>query len=174
VRFQFVEPAEDFFDGLKVLYSYHEQFLARGRELLDLGDRIQGDGMTEEHAYQCVHLHCYYQRANPLHHQDEERVLFPLIVRRSFRVDGMIERLALDHQEIEEAWDQLARIIGCPEQIADREELKRLAVEFEKLQREHLTRENEDFFPAIEEWLTPEQRTEMGRKMASMRAPRRS
>ncbi|MGH8594702.1 MAG: hemerythrin domain-containing protein [Gammaproteobacteria bacterium] len=105
MRFQFVEPAEDFSDGLKVLYSYHEQFLERGRDLLDLVDRIQSDGMTEDHAYQCVHLHCYYQRANPLHHQDEERVLFPLIVQRSFLVDGMIERLALDHQEMEEAWD---------------------------------------------------------------------
>ncbi|MGH8652934.1 MAG: hemerythrin domain-containing protein [Gammaproteobacteria bacterium] len=174
MRFQFVEPAEDFSDGLKVLYSYHEQFLKRGRELLDLVDRIQSDGMTEEHAYQCVHLHCYYQRANPLHHQDEERVLFPLIVHRSFLVDGMIERLALDHQEIEEAWDELARIIGCPEQIADREKLKQRVLAFEKLQRQHVTRENEDFFPAIEEWLSPEQRTETGKEMASMRVLRRS
>ncbi|MGH8603107.1 MAG: hypothetical protein ACREXR_10155, partial [Gammaproteobacteria bacterium] len=81
---------------------------------------------------------------------------------------------ALDHQEIEEAWDELARIIGCPEQIADRQKLKQRLLEFEKLQRKHVTRENEDFFPAIEEWLIPEQRTEMGSKMASMRALRRS
>ncbi|MGH8601941.1 MAG: hemerythrin domain-containing protein [Gammaproteobacteria bacterium] len=112
MQFQFIEPAEDFSDGLNVLYSYHQQFLERGRELLALVDRIQSDGMNEEHAYQCVQLHCYYQRANPLHHQDEERVLFPLIVQRSFLIDGMIERLALDHEEIEEAWVELAPLLS--------------------------------------------------------------
>ncbi|MGH8615656.1 MAG: hemerythrin domain-containing protein [Gammaproteobacteria bacterium] len=173
MRFQFIEPAENFSDGLKVLYSYHEQFLERGGELLVLVDRIQSDGMTEEHAYQCVQLHCYYQRANALHHQDEEQVLFPLIVHRSFLIDGMIERLVLDHEEIEEAWVELAPLLGSPEQIVDREKLKRLALEFEKLQREHVTRENEDFFPTLEERLAPEQRIEMGEKMANLRQPGR-
>ena len=173
MQFQFLEPTEDFSDGLKVLYSYHEQFLERGRELLALVGRIISDGMNEQHAYQCVQLHCFYQRANALHHQDEERVLFPLIVHRSFLIDGMIERLALDHEEIEEAWVELAPMLGRPEHIVDREKLKRLALEFEKLQREHVTRENEDFFPTLEERLGPEQRIEMGEKMANLRKPGR-
>ncbi|MGH9877723.1 MAG: hemerythrin domain-containing protein, partial [Nitrososphaerales archaeon] len=114
-----------------MLYSYHEQFLERGRELLVLVDRIQSNGVNEEQAYQCVQLHCFYQCANSLHHQDEEQVLFPLIVHRLYLVDGMIERLALDHEEIEEAWAELAPLLGGPEQIVDREKLKRLALEFE-------------------------------------------
>ena len=58
-------------------------------------------GLDEAGTAEAVRLAEWYEKAMPLHHRDEERALFPRIVNRSFLIDGMIERLALDHDEIE-------------------------------------------------------------------------
>ena len=47
--------------------------------------------------------------------------------------------------------------------------MQRVAIEFEKIQREHLLRENEDFLAKIETTLGPAQLIEMGGKMAALR-----
>jgi hemerythrin-like domain-containing protein len=40
---------------------------------------------------------------------------------------------------------------------------------FERGLREHIEREDLDFFPEIERWLSPDQRAEAGRRMAQLR-----
>ncbi len=77
-------------------------------------------------------------------------------------IDGMLERLTLDHEKIEEAREALAKRLSQPEQMSDFGEMQTLAREFEKVLREHLTRENEDFLPPIEALLGAEQRLEAG------------
>jgi Uncharacterized conserved protein len=169
MEFRFIDPARDFSDGMQVLHTYHKELLVVGEQLLTLAQDIRDYGMNEVRANQCVHLHGFYMRANLLHHQDEEKALFPLLVNRSFLIDGMIERLALDHEEIEEAWDELAAMLGRPEHIADKDKLIEVAQVFEKLQRQHLNRENEDFFPNIAKLLGPDQPVLMGKTMARLR-----
>lgn len=169
MKFRFIDPATDFTDGLEVLQVYHDDLLARGRDLLELADSMHNEGMNEATAYQCVEFHNYYTRANRLHHQDEEHALFPAIVNRSFLIDGMIERLTLDHEEIEEAWDDLSHLLATPEKITTAGKLKRLAEEFEKVQREHLVRENEDFLERVATELFSDERAAIGRKMAMLR-----
>ena len=56
-----------------------------------------------------------------------------------------------------------------PEAIKDFDRLQILAVEFEKLQREHLNREDEDFSPLVKAVLNNEQREQVGVKMAELR-----
>ena len=90
MKFKFIDPVKDFSNGLQVLRSYHEDFLARGAQLLILVEDIRKYGMNESCANQSIEFHSYYTRANKLHHQDEECALFPLIVNRSFLIDGMI------------------------------------------------------------------------------------
>lgn len=169
MEFRFIDPVRDFSDGMAALRHYHEDFLVRGKRLLALAKMIDADGINESLAYQCVEMHCYYTRANNLHHRDEEHVLFPLIVNRSELVDGMIERLALDHEEIERSWCVLAEFLSRPECITNSNALLAAAADFEKLQREHLLRENEDFLPYIEKLLDKDQHAVIGRKMAAMR-----
>lgn len=169
MEFRYIEPATDFTHGLRVLYAYHDSLLQQGERLLALSRAIGKQGMDEELAHQSVQLHVYYTRANFLHHQDEERALFPLVINRSSLIDGMIERLGLDHEEIEAAWRALAVELSAPERIDNPRRLLDLAVEFELLQRRHLIRENEDFFPQVAKRLTPAQCAQMGRFMARMR-----
>jgi len=170
MQIRFHDPASDFSDGLAVIRAYHDSLLAQGRRLLELVSEIETHGLDAGRANRLVELYAYYQRANVLHHQDEERALFPAVVGRDLLVDGMIERLGLDHEEIEEAWrvleiDLKAMLMGhsTPPHVGEK------ADRFEKLQREHLLRENEDFLPLAGDKLSREQRGRIGRVMAAMR-----
>jgi hemerythrin-like domain-containing protein len=111
----------------------------------------------------------WYENAMPLHHRDEERALFPRIVNRYFLIDGMIERLALDHDEIEAAWGELAPLLRHPEEITNPKRLSQVAHPFEKLLREHIVRENEDFFPNLGAFLASDRRREIGLDMMRLR-----
>lgn len=170
MEFRFDDPARDFSDGLEVLRCYHRAFLKIGEDLLELAREIRREGMNEARANRCVEFHCFYTRANLLHHRDEELALFPALAgQRSPLLDGMVERLALDHEEIEEAWEVLARHLGRPEHLADGARLLSCAREFEVLQREHLEREDSDFLPRVEALLDGGQRAAIGRTMLGLR-----
>ena len=169
MEIRFTDPVNDFANGIRVLRTYHDDFIVRGEQLLRLTEAIYKNGMTGSFATRCIEIHSYYTRANKLHHQDEEVALFPAIVNQSFLLDGMIERLTLDHEEIEETWDELAVMLGNPEQLTGVGKLKRIASEFEKKQREHLVRENEDFLAHVEKILGQEQLVTLGKKMAALR-----
>ncbi len=169
MEFHFTDPATDFSDGVRVIQVYHEDLLTRGQALLTLVDTLRQEGMSESRANQCIDAHCYYTHASSLHHQDEEKGLFPLVVDQSPLIDGMLERLTLDHEEIEEAWETLASWLSNPEQINDFPRMQTLAREFEKVLREHLIRENEDFLPPVEKLLGAKQRLEAGGIMRQLR-----
>jgi hemerythrin-like domain-containing protein len=91
-----------------------------------------------------------------------------MIVNRSFLIDGMLERLVLDHDEIEDLWTDLGGWLqttdGPPARYLE------LAPRFEKILRTHIEREDTDFFPVIIELLTPEQPRELGKGMAQLRS----
>lgn len=169
MQFKYTEPATDFSDGLVALKAYHEDFLARGGKLLQLVAELKTQDMNADYANQCMAMYCHYEHANHLHHQDEELALFPLLVNYSALIDGMIERLMLDHEEIEKAWSALAVQLKQPEAIKDFAHLQALAIEFEKLQREHLNREDEDFSPQVKAILSQDQRAQVGVRMAELR-----
>ncbi|MCK5828795.1 MAG: hemerythrin domain-containing protein [Methylococcales bacterium] len=169
MEFKFTDPATDFSSGLQVITDYHQDFLARGLQLVELTKTIQKQGMTEDLANQCMDMYCHYSHATILHHKDEEEGLFPLLVDQSSLVIGMIERLIMDHEEIEESWAALSSRLSNPQDITNFDHLVHLTVEFEKILRDHLTREDEDFSPQIKKLLTAEQLEEAGKKMSKLR-----
>ena len=165
----FQDPATDFSDGLKVLLAYHERFLVEGQRLVAFAATLAQQGLDEAGVAEALRRAEWYENAMPLHHRDEERALFPRIVNRSFLIDGMIERLALDHDEIEASWGELAPLLRHPEEIANPKRLSQVAHPFEKLLREHIVRENEDFFPKLEALLASDRRCDIGLDMARLR-----
>ena len=169
MKFQFTDPATDFSDGLKVIKDYHQSLLQKGDTLLSLVDEIKQQGMNEALANRCIDLHCFYFHANRLHHLDEEEALFPLLADHSHLYSGMMDLLTQDHEEIEYDWQLLAQLLGTPEKITDNNELQKLAIEFEKKQRKHLVREEEDFLPKIELILSLTQKQQAGQKMSALR-----
>lgn len=169
MEFRFTDPATDFSHGLAVIRCYHDDLLATGEDLLKLAIRVQHRGVDEATAYRCMALFSHYQLTNPLHHRDEENCLFPLLLEHSLLMDAMLERLTLDHEEIETWWDELAKMLAAPEQVKDGDRFMELAYTFERLQREHLVRENQDFLPEVEKLLKPAQIRAVGLKMAALR-----
>ena len=169
MEFKFTDPATDFSNGIQVLQDYHQDFLARGTQLVALANNIKRNGMTEDLANQCMDMYCHYSHATHLHHKDEEEGLFPLLVEQSSLVIGMIERLMMDHEEIEESWNTLSTRLSNPVQITNFDLLLHQTIEFEKLLREHLTREDEDFSPQIKKILSTEQIEQAGKKMSELR-----
>jgi len=169
MEFKFTDPATDFSNGLQVITDYHQDFLAKGLQLVELAKEIKQQGMTEDLANQCMKMYCHYSHATILHHKDEEEALFPLLVDKSSLVIGMIERLIMDHEEIEESWAALSTRLNNPEQITNFDHFLHLTIEFEKILREHLTREDEDFSPQIKKILTAEQMKQAGEKMSEIR-----
>lgn len=165
----FIDPATDFADGLRVLYAYHESFILQGQRLTAMAEAISQQGVDEETAAEAMRLAAYYEGTTHLHHQDEERALFPFIVNKSFLTDGMIERLALDHEEIDEHWAKLNQVLRAPEQIADPAQLLDLAARFENHLKTHIERENLDFFPVLVKMLSPDQLAGIGQRMARLR-----
>ncbi|NOQ65193.1 MAG: hypothetical protein GQ582_11840 [Methyloprofundus sp.] len=169
MEFKYKEPISDFNDGLVVLKTYHEDFIEHGQNLLTLVANLKQHGMTEAYANECMATYCHYDHATFLHHQDEEQGLFPLLLGHSALIDGMIERLMLDHEEIESAWKLISDQLKQPDQISNFEALESSAIEFEALLRGHLTREDEDFSPHVQAILNTEQRVIAGEKMAEIR-----
>jgi len=169
VEFKYKEPIANFSDGLVVLKTYHEDFIEHGQNLLKLVAHLKEHGMTEAYANECMATYCHYDHATFLHHQDEEQGLFPLLLGHSALIDGMIERLMLDHEEIEESWGVLSTRLSNPEHITNFDHILHLTIEFEKILREHLTREDEDFSPQIKKILTAEQIRQAGEKMSELR-----
>ncbi|KAF3977930.1 MAG: hemerythrin domain-containing protein [Methylococcales symbiont of Iophon sp. n. MRB-2018] len=169
MEFIFTDPATDFSSCLKVIKSYHEDFIARGVRLLVLAREVKQHGMSENLANQCMDMYCHYSHANHLHHKDEEQALFPVLIDQSTLVIGMIERLMMDHEEIETSWDLLADKLNNPQNISDLDQFLKLAIDFENIQREHLTREDEDFSPRVREILSVEDIKQIGQKMFEFR-----
>ncbi len=169
MEFRFTDPASDFSNGLAVLSAYHQSLLAHGEQLLELADDIVAGEMQEALANRCIAMHCYYFHANRLHHLDEERGLFPLLLDRDQLIIGMMDLLVQDHQEIEEDWEALSRMLGSPQSITDGKEFLKLASVFEKRQREHLLREEEDFLPRVATLLSVELKAHAGASMARLR-----
>lgn len=169
MEFRFTDPASDFSDGLAVLGAYHQSLLAHGEQLMKLAQDIAAQEMCEALANRCIALHCYYFHANRLHHLDEEQGLFPLLLDRDPLLNGMMDLLAQDHQEIEEDWEALSRMLGSPPGITDGREFQRMAAVFEKRQREHLLREEDDFLPRVAMLLTDEEKMQSGARMAKLR-----
>jgi len=169
MEFKFNDPATDFSNGLQVLKTYHEDFLARGARFIELAKNIQQQGMTEALANDCMDMYCHYSHATHLHHKDEEEALFPILIEQSSLVLGMIERLMLDHEEIEESWNKLAKQLINPENITNYDYLLHQTTEFEQILREHLTREDEDFSPLVKKILSEEQMQQIGQKMHDLR-----
>ncbi len=165
----FTDPASDFSDGLKVLSAYHDSLLLQGKRLLEWANTLLREGCGLDRSVEAVRLAGYYCQTTQLHHRDEERCLFPLIINKSFLIDGMIERLALDHEEIEAHWAELADCLQAQQPLSDPLRCVELVQRFEHQLKEHIEREDLDFFPEVERLLSPEQRFKMGGWMARLR-----
>lgn len=104
----------------------------------------------------------YFDIAAPLHHEDEERHVFPpLLAGEDATMHMLVSRLQQDHRDMKDAWvlarEALATVVRAP--LRDRDgfsPLQRLALtEFVRLYERHLREEDDLVYPAARKCLSP-------------------
>ena len=112
----------------------------------------------------------YFDIAAPLHHQDEELHVFPVLAADPV-LAPVCARLQAQHREIEAQWQPLRALLQAldPAELAA---LRQAAEAFERLHEEHLHSENALIFPAARALQDEADGQAMGIEMAARRGLR--
>jgi hemerythrin-like domain-containing protein len=155
-------PAAGFEAPFEMLATCHD----RVERMLALQARLQRhllDKGCDEPARQAARdVMRYFDQAAPLHHQDEELHVFPvLLAGPDAGLRALVQRLMQDHRQMETAWVEARRTLQAvaespeagwtpltPEQAAALDS-------FAALYRQHLDDENTIAYPAAQASLSP-------------------
>jgi hemerythrin-like domain-containing protein len=164
-------PSVGFDQPFEMLAACHAR-MERSLDLLErLGRHLHAQGCDAQARSAAADVLRYFDVAAPLHHQDEELHVLPLL-REQGRAD-LAARLRADHQVMEHDWarlrpDLLAVVEGGLDAQALPPALARWT-QFAALYRRHLAAEEALAFPVAAGGLTPAQQQAMGGEMAARR-----
>nr|WP_286197292.1 hemerythrin domain-containing protein [Variovorax boronicumulans] len=167
-------PSVGFDQPLDMLAACHAR-MERSLDLLErLGRHLHAQGCDGQARSAAGDVLRYFDIAAPLHHQDEELHVLPLL--RARGQAGLAARLRADHQVMEHDWarlrpDLLAVIDGGLDAQALPAAVARWA-QFAALYRRHLAAEETMVFPGVHATLTPGEQQAMGEEMAARRGAR--
>ncbi len=174
-------PAVGFEQPFEMLGACHER-IGRSLDLLArLCTQARAHGADEAGRDAARDVLRYFDIAAPLHHGDEERHVFPLLLARAAAHPGdvaaaemaaLVARLQRDHVAMAAAWAQ-ARVplaAWAAGDLAAFEPAHLAAFDgFIALHADHLRREDEVVYPASRALLSAEAVQAMGREMARSR-----
>ncbi|RCW72449.1 hemerythrin-like domain-containing protein [Pseudorhodoferax soli] len=170
-------PSVGFDQPFEMLAACHAR-MERSLDLLErLGRHLHDQGCDAQARSAAADVLRYFDIAAPLHHQDEELHLLPLL--RAQGQAGLAARLRADHQVMEHDWARLRPdLLAIASGSLDAQVLAGAVArwtQFAALYRRHLAAEEARAFPAAGSGLTPPQLQAMGEEMAARRgaAPRR-
>jgi len=162
-------PAPGFDQPLELLRACHMKMLMNCRTLEKLAGHIHRENIDQTARDTAATIRRYFNEAAPLHHQDEEQDLFPLLLTISACLKGVICQLNQEHTTLEESWAVLDELLAKPESINDSEAFTELCGAFAQAYRDHIAVEEENILLPIEGQLTEPQLERLGRAMAARR-----
>ena len=174
----FDTPGASFDEPFEMLGGCHER-VERTLALLErLVPYLRERGADQVAANAANDVMRYFDLAAPLHHEDEERHVFPVLLRgENEELKAAVLRLQADHRAMTAAWgvlrDLLRAVTANPPQ-ADVEALSSACARFTALYSEHIETENNLVFPAARALLSPQQVAAMGLDMQQRRGVRKS
>ncbi len=158
---------------LDLLLACHRRIIGFCDTLERLQEHLQVAGADAQAQAAAGRILNYFDRAAPLHHQDEEEDLLPRMQRRLDAagerglVEGWRRHIAAEHVYQAEAWNALRPQLqaineghACPLDQAGT---------FITLEREHVRFEEEKLFSVARRILSADDLSEMGRAMANRR-----
>lgn len=164
-------------DGFEVLDACHRQTLAaleRLEALVSYLDKNGADAHAQAAAAEIVH---YFSSTARLHHEDEEKHVFPRLVAGSDpEVVHTVQRLQQDHGWLEEDWRELAPLldaVACGLAWVDTENLRNGVEIFVALSHDHMALEESVVYPRARARVPAGERRAMGREMAARRRAER-
>jgi hemerythrin-like domain-containing protein len=169
----FNAPAVGFDEPFAMLQACHERVQRTLDLLARLRDHVQSHGADQNARDAARDVLRYFDLAAPLHHQDEELHVFPLLLEQgSATIQALVERLQQDHRHMTDDWaaarlplQSLARGDAAAFTPTDGEAMDRFARRY----ADHIAAEEGRAYPAAEALLAPMALAGMGREMALRR-----
>jgi hemerythrin-like domain-containing protein len=152
----------------------------RVRRSLDLLERLQihvaTKGCDDDARSAATDVMRYFDIAAPLHHQDEELHVFPVVLRgQDIFHQALVRKLQLEHIEMHNRWQVARRVL---ERIAEtyspnapplHEEQLQALHSFLTLYSDHMENEEFHIYPAAASQLSPGEVATMGTEMGARR-----
>lgn len=168
-------PAVGFDTPFEMLAACHERVTRSLRLLLRLADHLEHKGWDEPARQAARDVLRYFDLAAPLHHEDEERHVFPRAREAGDpALAAAVQRLQRDHQAMQAAWTQvrvtLQRFAADAGSPAPLDAAERAAwQDYAALYDAHLQLEEQLVFPAAASRTDAQARRAMGEEMAARR-----
>ncbi|BAZ93020.1 uncharacterized protein FOKN1_0618 [Thiohalobacter thiocyanaticus] len=166
--FPFPQPAPGFDDPLGLLRACHMRMLMHCSTLEKLPAQIDA-GKQAELQETVEKIRHYFNTAAHLHHQDEERDLFPLLEEQSPDFNAAVRELSAQHPELESAWRELDARLAELDRIDDSAALDARIRAFTNAYRQHIQHEEQKVLMPAEQALNDADRKRLGRAMARRR-----
>lgn len=170
----FNAPAVGFEQPYEMLAACHER-VRRSLDLLGrLVDHLGDKGHDAQTRSAAADVLRYFDIAAPLHHQDEELHVFPLLLKQgNATLRGTVLRLRADHRQMETLW-VVVRIAllrwqepGCTDGVSA--ELRAAIEGFRGIYAGHIEAEESQVFPAARVAMSQAKQEAMGREMRTRR-----
>jgi len=165
-------PAAGFDEPFEMLTACHERAERMLSLLLRLAEHLQAQGADEQARSAARDVIRYFDIAGPAHHEDEERHVFPTLLKQpGSPLKPLVRRLKSDHLAMTEQWQAVRADLLAVEQgqgTLDATMLARWQV-FAALYRGHIETEDSQAYTAAASLMSEEARAAMGREMAIRR-----
>jgi hemerythrin-like domain-containing protein len=142
----------------EALDQTHAQVLQTLKQLESLVDRVDRGGLDGAVRSAAASICAFFDGAARLHHEEEERVVFPpLLTGSDAALIQHVQRLQQDHGWLEEDWHELRPIlttIGEGYAWHEPETLRQMAAVFCTLYLEHIALEESLVYPAAKQRLS--------------------
>ena len=173
-------PGAGFEAPFDMLGACHERVERMLRLIIRLQEHLHTHGLDDQVRQAARDVMRYFDIAAPLHHQDEERHVFPpLMCGADAEVKALVLRLIQDHRQMEVAWQGArAVLLSLADDVDDdgRAPFPGLNVwqkvalnDFARLYRQHLDDEERVAYPVARELLKPGALTAMSEDMMARR-----
>jgi hemerythrin-like domain-containing protein len=172
----FHSPMAGFEAPFEMLGACHERVERMLALLTRLQQHLLSPGLDEAVRQAARDVMRYFDIAAPLHHEDEERHVFPpLLAGPDTGLRLLVERLLLDHRAMEAAWPEARKVLNmiaeCPAKNwtpLTPTQTTALA-HFGSLYDRHMADENDSAYPAAQALLTREALQTMSQDMMERR-----
>lgn len=167
----FDSPTASFDDPIALLSACHERVRHYAGLLLKLAQHLPQHGADIQARQAATAILRYFDIAAPLHHEDEEDDLFPLLAERGDAGLRFLIGISMleEHDELGELWREVRSILLAIESGESAELPQELAERFAKRYPEHAAIEDERIYPLAEKLLTQEELAAIGQRMAARR-----
>ncbi len=171
----FEAPAVGFEQPYAMLHACHE----RVQRTLDLLQRLLDYLQTHDHDAHsraaAADVLRYFDQAAPLHHEDEERHVFPLLLAQgAAAVQQAVRQLQAEHAVMAAQWRQIRQPLlrwrdGAPALPQPDQALREAVAQWIALYAQHIRREEEVVFPAAQARMDAAALQRMGSDMQARR-----